>query len=60
MCVSLVYIYIYLYVYIFMYICIVCILASCSDTCKSWDIKTRCQKCCLFNALHILSRCVKH
>lgn len=43
-----------------MYICIVCILASCSDTCKSWDIKTRCQKCCLFNALHILSRCVKH
>lgn len=29
-----------------MYICIVCILASCSDTCHSWDIKMRCQKCC--------------
>lgn len=43
-----------------MYICIVCILASCSDTSQSCDIITRHQKCCLFNASHIQIECEKH
>lgn len=50
----------YIYIYICMYICIVCILASCSDTSQSCDIITTHQKCCLFNASHIQIECEKH